>query len=809
MGTFIGWLIRIIELLEKLVKIILEHQKEKRIYRRYIALKFENVDFLGQQTNRSIPPLLLEEIYVNTQVKEYTRWLQNQLHGNAQIDDNFVPALKSLYKKSLKQKKNLNLAILGPSGCGKTTLMKWLALQCTSHQENFFSNFIPVYFSLDKPGLDPADIYLVDNIKALVHKKLEEHGIKSSFFNSEFEKGKVLFLFDGLNKSAGDNYGRVMDWIQKQDFQGNILIISTRKTGPDDSSIPDFGPTFKMLAIQDFNIDDTRCFLEKWFRAVEIKITEASGQSNIDEAEKKARQKSRYLMQIIEDKNNKVFQLLAAQPLCLKTMAIILHNRDRLPTNLQELCRESFKVIINLMGNKYFPEDDNDSVEEIMEYLSYIAFFLMKNKRQEMGFPEIKAYLPMLIDEDQLASLLDDLVSKTGLLFKINGRYGFTYITFQEYLVAWYFIMTGNYSHIIDFRDDGKWNEVFKLFVNMAEEKISQQFFNDIIQGLEKKEYWRQMLLWDNCLLNLANEKMQNDLEIKFARQVLQILSGIEYNQITNAEDEKFIIHLYIHYPIFKHAAQFKCQAWALFYKAKHPLVQTLGSSIMHDVAVNEPEEGQILVTALKKRIADFEKKDILKRDDSIDFLYRNHNSIALIIALRKNLFDLLYALSKLKSPHLLIRYLFLLNFNNFPHTLDFMELLVLPELKETLGFLDTREFLKHLDFSASFDLWAVRDFMTLQGFVELQTLMDLRVFIDSPLYGHILHTLDRFENKFSKKLNDAKIIHKIDVWVNNAYERLNSLPDEKLLTFFPGTPQGEIDRFRVECMRLNGKIKN
>ncbi|HLP46029.1 MAG TPA: hypothetical protein VK469_08785, partial [Candidatus Kapabacteria bacterium] len=130
MGTIIGWIIKIIELLEKLVKIILEQQKEKRTYRRYIALKFENMDFLGQQTNRSIPPLLLEEIYVNTQVKEYTRWLPNQRHGHAQIDDNFVSALKLLYKKSLKQKKNLNLAILGPSGCGKTTLMKWLALQC-------------------------------------------------------------------------------------------------------------------------------------------------------------------------------------------------------------------------------------------------------------------------------------------------------------------------------------------------------------------------------------------------------------------------------------------------------------------------------------------------------------------------------------------------------------------------------------------------------------------------------------------------------------------------------------------------------
>lgn len=296
---------------------------------------------------------------------------------------------------------------------------------------------------------------------------------------------------------------------------------------------------------------------------------------------------------------------------------------------------------------------------------------------------------------------------------------------------------------------------------------------------------------------------MQHDLEIQFALQVIEILSGIKFNPSKNIDDEKFIIYLYMHYPLFKHAAQFESQAWDLFHNAGHPLVQTLGSSILHDIALNVPAVGHKLVIILKERIEEFEKRNNATRDETIDFLYRNHNSIALVIALRKNLLDLIYAFSKFKSSNLLIQYLFLLNFNNFPYTLDFMELLVLPELKETLGFLDTQRFLVNLDFSASFDLWAVRDFMALQGFVELQSLIDLRRFMDSPLYDHILYTMDRFENKFREKLKDQKVVAKLEVWVNNAYERLNSLPDQKLLLYFPGTMKEEIDQFRVQYQDL------
>jgi hypothetical protein len=137
------------------------------------------------------------------------------------------------------------------------------------------------------------------------------------------------------------------------------------------------------------------------------------------------------------------------------------------------------------------------------------------------------------------------------------------------------------------------------------------------------------------------------------------------------------------------------------------------------------------------------------------------------------------------------------------------MDILVLPELKEILGFLDIRKFVGDIDISASFDLWAVRDFMTLQGFVDLQTMMDLRSFMDSPLYGNILYILDRYENKFREKLRDVQITTEIKRWVNNAYKSLNSLSDKKLLEFFPGTTKEEIDQFRTAYMGLSEIERN
>ena len=188
----------------------------------------------------------------------------------------------------------------------------------------------------------------------------------------------------------------------------------------------------------------------------------------------------------------------------------------------------------------------------------------------------------------------------------------------------------------------------------MNKPKNIRELFDIIIENLEKKAYWNHISLWQECLLKIADESVRNEIEIRFAKKVLDILQRAPYKK----KSEKLILSLYSYYPISKHAPQFKQEAWELFKNAKHPVVQTLGISILNDIGRNDPVESRKLIQALKNRFNDFEKNDDDTPDRSFDFLYRNNNSIPLIIANRKNLQDFVFILSKLKSKHPFLKYL-------------------------------------------------------------------------------------------------------------------------------------------------------
>jgi hypothetical protein len=475
-----------------------------------------------------------------------------------------------------------------------------------------------------------------------------------------------------------------------------------------------------------------------------------------------------------------------------------------------------------------------------MECLSKIAVLFLVKNRQEMNLHDMM----LILHKDKLSFLLDEIVLKTGLLYKVQDRYGFTHVTFQELLAAWHFAKFSDYPQLLEFRNNENWAEVYKFFVNISEGNITRQFFNEIIQGLVEKQYWPRMLIWTNCLVNIADEKLQNDIEIQFARQIFIVLSKVKYRKENiNENDERLVVYLYIPYPQFKHAMQFKNQAWDFFNHAEHPLVQTFGSSILHDISRRDPDEALKFITALKQRMIEAENHVNIDQDERFDFLYRNHNSVSLIIALRRNLLDFIFALEKLKSPHPFIKYLFLANFCNLLNILDTFELIVLPELKEVLTFLDARWFLKDLNPLVDLDFWGVRDFMTLQGFVELQTNMNLAAILDLPYIVLINNTMSKYENEFREKLKDVQIseksmpvtekiwhwlnhtcwkvfniqiaekpmplTEKIKLWVNHAYKTLNSLPDKKLLKFFPGTTKAEINQFRTDYMKLSDRDRN
>jgi len=753
-------------------------KNDAQVYCQHIIQKFKYLDFTGLNAILQ-KPLLLEKIYVKLKARQSYRLAdyhtiadfkqleeeEEEKEKDKKTDEDFVTVFEKLSREYNRKKEPLKLIILGQPGCGKTTLMKWIALQCVCEGKNVFSNFIPVFIPLKDLGRDPDKTFRAKNIHDLTLAMLKGETISPSFIEDSFENNRLLFLLDGLDEVADEELRReVIDWIQKQNIRKNTLLVTSRFSGLQEARGLKFPDAFPVFAVRDFDIADIERFLENWYQNIEIAV---AGDEDKNGAVQKGKKQYEDLMAIIKSGGYKNLRQLAVNPLLLTIIAIVHRTRAVLPKERHKLYEECLKVMIELWNVANKKLNVSFSVENSMDNLSRLAVFLMKENRREMALPEIKDQLPGEIEGKKLDFFLKEMVLKAGLLYESEGKYGFLHLTFQEYLAAWHIARGENQLEILEYIDKDYWSETFMLFVNIGN---ARQLFNEVIDNLLEKKYWRQMHLWNVCLWDIVVEKTQKEIELKFAKKILDILPGIEYKK----ESGRLIQRLYNHYPLYKNAKRFEKEGWNLFNNALHPYVQSIGSSILNQVGGEVQKE---LIEVLKTRINDFEKQVEKNHDRLLDFLYRDNNSFILLIAGRKNALDFNFALAKIKSQ------------DSFLTCVAFRDLRYFRGIRELREFRDLPELFDRLN-------------LHIQGIGY--------IFATRPLHYHkylldlikpreisVLRVLrDQFTKKFKTIIQEHK--KEIDAWADKAMAKLHALPDEKLLEYFPGTTGEDLRIFRT-----------
>ncbi len=726
-----------------------------QIYCEHVTQKFKFLDFTGLNAILQ-KTLLLEQVYVKLRAKKSYRWVDYQTiedfkeldkEKTKEVDEDFVTVFENLHGEYTRKRDPLKLVILGQPGSGKTTLMKWIALQCACSGETVFGGFIPVFIPLKVFAGDPDKAFKTKNIRDLTVDLLKGDNLSSSFFDEQFEANKIIFLLDGLDEVADETIRKdVIQWIENQNIRKNALLVTSRFSGLQEAKGLKFHDAVPVFTVQDFDIADIERFLENWYKNIEVAVAGNADKDETEQAIKKGKKQYEDLMEIIKDDNYENLRQLAVNPLLLTIISIVHRTRAVLPKERHKLYEECLKVMIELWNVANRKIDVSFSVENSIDNLSKIAVSLMKDNRREMESAEVKDILPLEIEGHPLDFFLKEMVLKAGLLYQSEGKYGFLHLTFQEYLAACYFACGGNQNDILAYRDKDYWTETFKLFVNTGN---ARQFFDEIINNLEEKGYWRQMNLWEDCLEDIVVEETRKEIELKFAEEILNILPHKEYNE----ENGEFIVQVFPHYPIYKHAGLFVEKGWDLFHNAKHPFVRSVGSSLL-----NKADDGTRahLMEQIKNRIEDFEKQENKDPRQLMDFLFQNNNSFVLLIAGRKNLSDFKFALAILKS-----RYFFTV----------YLDLRYLRYLRYLLDLRDLRD---------------LRDLLDLRGLRYLQDLRYLRDFLD---------LRDQFIEKYESIFKEHK--QDIHAWADKTIVKLHSLSDEKLLTYFPGTTIEELKMFR------------
>ncbi|MGE5341410.1 MAG: hypothetical protein ACM3SY_08005 [Candidatus Omnitrophota bacterium] len=196
--------------------------------------------------------------------------------------------------------------------------------------------------------------------------------------------------------------------------------------------------------------------------------------------------------------------------------------------------------------------------------------------------------------------------------------------------------------------ENAYWNETFGFFTNLTD---TRRFVHHITENLLTRGYWKSMTLWEDCLIAIDDDELRTEMELMFARAVLNLLGAID----DKPENEALVTELYAHYPLYKHAEHVVSEAWALFHHARHPFVRSVGSSILNKSDAPTQEK---FIDELKNRLKDLDAMTDRTPECWLHRLYRHNNSFLILITGRKDMEDFRFVLERLKSRDGLTAYL-------------------------------------------------------------------------------------------------------------------------------------------------------
>ena len=356
------------------------------------------------------------------------------------------------------------LVILGDPGGGKSTLLRHLALQ---HTQALWDARTEVSADLGVARF-PILIRIADYAEHGMPKGISLSDFLADYhtlhecpkfglddlLTTELAAGNCLVLLDGLDEIVNADerrkvVERVEDFIRHHGNRPNRFIITSRIAGYRSAQL---GEPFAHYTVQEMDETQIQRFLERWCTEVEAAQTpdispearQAVAQREIDA-----------IMKIV--RNSPGVRRLAANPLLLRTLALIHRTGAQLPQRRIEL----YKLAADTLARTWrtaqgVPESQLVEDRYLTRLLGRLAYWLHANKStgiateqevyRELGqeWTRIKGSSweednPDI--EGEVKKFLRAVREHTGMFVEqAPRRYGFMHLTFEEYFTARYLV---------------------------------------------------------------------------------------------------------------------------------------------------------------------------------------------------------------------------------------------------------------------------------------------------------------------------------------------------------------------------------
>ncbi|MEL6462031.1 MAG: hypothetical protein AAFQ91_27985 [Cyanobacteria bacterium J06621_15] len=313
------------------------------------------------------------------------------------------------------------------------------------------------------------------------------------------DRGLALILLDGLDEVAGEAGKQITREIKRfARCYPQIRIIVTCRTQSQESKFD----RFDYVEVADFNEQQVKAFATHWFGTV---------CTDIEEEKTKVKE---FLSQLFLEENKPIREL-AITPILLSLTCAVFQQTGKFYSKRSKLYEEGLELLLESWDKSREVERDEIyrdlSVERKLELLGYLAVTKFEQKQYILfEQAELEGYIGEFlgIERRESRNVLKAIEYQHGLLIeRARGVWSFSHLTFQEYLVAKWFVDNSHLQNLVDFITTKSYREVFLLvigIVNHAEELL-QQMKRKIDTLIASDKKLLRFLDWNTQKLSLVD----------------------------------------------------------------------------------------------------------------------------------------------------------------------------------------------------------------------------------------------------------------------------------------------------------------
>jgi len=351
--------------------------------------------------------------------------------------------------------------IVGSPGSGKTTLAAFLA---TGLADGRLAGEL---------GWKERPLPLVLVVRTLKQVSLTPRWLAQQLDTDErlaarvLEEGRAILFVDGLDEASEDLRKKLLASLNRfvNEYPGARVIVTSRPAGTP-GEIEKCLANFRPFRLADLTPQEVDAFIDKWCLAAETSV-----RKDASEAEKEAQVAADDLKSRIS--RSRPVQRIAVNPL-LTTILCVVHRflGRSIPEHRVTLYEKCTDALLYEWDRAKFSEGAAVGGLDALQkrtLLRGVARSLHDRHEAEIAEKDVVRHFGKVLPElgkpkSDARRIVHEIRDRSGLLVERRpGYFGFSHLTFQEYLTALDYVYGKQCQHLVDRWEDPWWHEVIPL----------------------------------------------------------------------------------------------------------------------------------------------------------------------------------------------------------------------------------------------------------------------------------------------------------------------------------------------------------